>query len=122
MASCGACAVPSAAGYALRGATSRGSSARSPFPERPAARSPHPCLSVARSSSACRPARMVWSFSSPGALEPLHSHEATTTLAQGGPLLLHASSAALVPTHRRVIHIEFAADDLPAPLQWSTRV
>src|SRR3954468_18851862 len=26
---------------------------------------------------------MVWSFSSPGALESVHSHEATTTLAQG---------------------------------------
>ncbi len=37
------------------------------------------------------------------------------------PLLLHASSAALVPTHRRVIHIEFAAEDLPAPLRWNTR-
>jgi ectoine hydroxylase-related dioxygenase (phytanoyl-CoA dioxygenase family) len=38
------------------------------------------------------------------------------------PLLLHASSAALVPSHRRVIHIEFAADDLPAPLEWNTRI
>jgi ectoine hydroxylase-related dioxygenase (phytanoyl-CoA dioxygenase family) len=37
------------------------------------------------------------------------------------PLLLHASSAALVPTHRRVIHFEFAAEDLPAPLRWNTR-
>lgn len=48
------------------------------------------------------------------------------TVERGGvlvfrPLLLHASSAALVPTHRRVIHIEFAAEDLPAPLQWNTR-
>jgi ectoine hydroxylase-related dioxygenase (phytanoyl-CoA dioxygenase family) len=38
------------------------------------------------------------------------------------PLLLHASSPALVPSHRRVVHIEFAADELPAPLQWNTQV
>jgi ectoine hydroxylase-related dioxygenase (phytanoyl-CoA dioxygenase family) len=37
------------------------------------------------------------------------------------PLLLHASSAALVPSRRRVIRIEFAANDLPAPLRWNTR-
>ena len=37
------------------------------------------------------------------------------------PLLLHASSAAVVPSHRRVIHIEFAAEDLPGPLRWHTR-
>ena len=48
------------------------------------------------------------------------------TVERGGvlafrPLLLHASSSALVPTHRRVIHIEFAAEDLPAPLRWNTR-
>jgi hypothetical protein len=34
------------------------------------------------------------------------------------PLLLHASSAASAPGHRRVIHLEFAASSLPAPLQW----
>jgi ectoine hydroxylase-related dioxygenase (phytanoyl-CoA dioxygenase family) len=39
------------------------------------------------------------------------------------PLLLHASSAAVVPSHRRVIHLEFAAEQLPEPLRWqnSTR-
>lgn len=36
------------------------------------------------------------------------------------PLLLHASSAARTPHHRRVIHLEFAADDaLPADLSWA---
>jgi ectoine hydroxylase-related dioxygenase (phytanoyl-CoA dioxygenase family) len=36
------------------------------------------------------------------------------------PLLLHASAPAKVPTHRRVIHIEFApADLLPPPLTWA---
>ncbi len=34
------------------------------------------------------------------------------------PLLLHASSPALTPNHRRVIHLEYAADSLPAGLQW----
>ncbi len=38
------------------------------------------------------------------------------------PLLLHASSPALAPGHRRVVHLEFAADELPAPLAWHTRV
>lgn len=34
------------------------------------------------------------------------------------PLLLHASSASQVPRHRRVIHLEYAADALPDGLQW----
>jgi ectoine hydroxylase-related dioxygenase (phytanoyl-CoA dioxygenase family) len=34
------------------------------------------------------------------------------------PLLLHASSPALRPVHRRVIHLEYAADPLPSPLEW----
>jgi ectoine hydroxylase-related dioxygenase (phytanoyl-CoA dioxygenase family) len=34
------------------------------------------------------------------------------------PLLLHASSAALAPRRRRVIHLEFAGIDLPPPLKW----
>ena len=37
------------------------------------------------------------------------------------PLLLHASSSAESPNHRRVIHIEYAADDLPGGLQWFER-
>lgn len=36
------------------------------------------------------------------------------------PLLLHASSPARIPSHRRVIHIEFAAAGiLPKPLDWA---
>jgi ectoine hydroxylase-related dioxygenase (phytanoyl-CoA dioxygenase family) len=35
------------------------------------------------------------------------------------PLLLHASSPATTPTHRRVIHLEFAADPLPGGLTWA---
>ncbi len=34
------------------------------------------------------------------------------------PLLLHASSAAAAPGHRRVVHLEFAAGLLPAGLHW----
>ena len=35
------------------------------------------------------------------------------------PLLLHASSACQSPAHRRVVHVEYAADDLPGGLQWA---
>jgi ectoine hydroxylase-related dioxygenase (phytanoyl-CoA dioxygenase family) len=37
------------------------------------------------------------------------------------PLLLHASSTAEVPGHRRVVHLEFAAEDLPGGLEWHER-
>ena len=38
------------------------------------------------------------------------------------PLLLHASSAAAAPSHRRVIHLEYAACDLPGGPEWHDRV
>jgi ectoine hydroxylase-related dioxygenase (phytanoyl-CoA dioxygenase family) len=49
----------------------------------------------------------------------------TCHVAAGGvllmrPLLLHASSAAKAPEHRRVIHLDFAAGRLPEPLLWLT--
>jgi ectoine hydroxylase-related dioxygenase (phytanoyl-CoA dioxygenase family) len=34
------------------------------------------------------------------------------------PLLLHQSSAGSQPSHRRVIHLEYAATDLPGNLRW----
>jgi len=34
------------------------------------------------------------------------------------PLLLHASSVATKPAHRRVVHLEFAGCDLPGGLEW----
>lgn len=34
------------------------------------------------------------------------------------PLILHASSPATYPAHRRVIHLEYAADPLPSGLAW----
>lgn len=44
-------------------------------------------------------------------------------VAKGGallmrPLLLHSSSAGSNPAHRRVIHLEFSADQLPEGLAW----
>jgi ectoine hydroxylase-related dioxygenase (phytanoyl-CoA dioxygenase family) len=49
------------------------------------------------------------------------------TVPRGGallmrPLLLHASSACVVPKPRRVIHLEFAGHELPGGLQWYDRV
>ncbi|HVU26337.1 MAG TPA: phytanoyl-CoA dioxygenase family protein [Verrucomicrobiae bacterium] len=37
------------------------------------------------------------------------------------PLILHSSSPAKNPSHRRVLHIEFAADELPNGLKWFER-
>ncbi|HTV42504.1 MAG TPA: phytanoyl-CoA dioxygenase family protein [Candidatus Sulfotelmatobacter sp.] len=37
------------------------------------------------------------------------------------PLLLHASSPAENPSHRRVLHIEYATDELPNGLRWFER-
>ena len=49
------------------------------------------------------------------------------TVPQGGaivmrPLLVHASSSCSRPEPRRVVHLEFAADDLPDELEWHDRV
>lgn len=49
--------------------------------------------------------------------------EVTVTAERGAailmkPLLLHASSPSMEPSHRRVLHIEYAAADLPEPLAW----
>ncbi|HUY90381.1 MAG TPA: phytanoyl-CoA dioxygenase family protein [Pirellulales bacterium] len=38
------------------------------------------------------------------------------------PLTLHASAASQAVGHRRVIHIEYAAAELPAGLQWNHRI
>jgi ectoine hydroxylase-related dioxygenase (phytanoyl-CoA dioxygenase family) len=53
--------------------------------------------------------------------------EVVCTVRGGGvvimhPLLLHASSAAAAAGHRRVIHIEYACDELPFGLTWNTRI
>ena len=51
----------------------------------------------------------------------------TCTVPKGGalvmrPLLLHASSSCAIPKSRRVIHLEFAAAELPHNLEWHDRV
>jgi hypothetical protein len=57
-------------------------------------------------------------------IQAWRSQEAVCCVADRGdlllmrPLLLHASGTASHPSHRRVIHIEYAAIDLPPPLQW----
>ena len=38
------------------------------------------------------------------------------------PLLLHASSPCASPRHRRVVHLEWSAQELPHGLQWHERV
>jgi ectoine hydroxylase-related dioxygenase (phytanoyl-CoA dioxygenase family) len=50
----------------------------------------------------------------------------TCPVSKGGailmrPLLVHASSSSLKPETRRVIHLEFAADELPDGLEWYDR-
>ena len=59
------------------------------------------------------------------ALRDMHG-ETTCTVSVGGallmrPLILHASSASTRPEHRRVLHFEYAAADLPQGLQWAWR-
>lgn len=51
----------------------------------------------------------------------------TCEIAKGGalvmrPLLLHASTAAKNPSHRRVLHVEYAAMDLPNGLKWAEQL
>jgi Phytanoyl-CoA dioxygenase (PhyH) len=52
------------------------------------------------------------------------SEEFTCAIRRGGvlimrPLLVHASSAASVPGHRRVLHFDYAAASLPAEIDWA---
>jgi hypothetical protein len=56
----------------------------------------------------------------------VRGREVTCLVARGGvvmmrPLLLHASSPANKPRHRRVIHLEYAVTPLPGGLQWFER-
>ena len=65
---------------------------------------------------------------SPEAVDEQKTRSATDCLVeQGGvlafrPLILHASSPSRVPSHRRVIHLEYAATELPSPLEWHRRI
>ncbi len=61
---------------------------------------------------------------SAGQVESLKKEAAVTCcVPKGGallmrPLLLHASSSCVIPKPRRVIHLEFAATELPQGLEW----
>ena len=59
----------------------------------------------------------AWSAKSPGVTCELPRGSALVMR----PLLLHASSPAKNPSHRRVFHIEYAATELPNGLKWSER-
>jgi ectoine hydroxylase-related dioxygenase (phytanoyl-CoA dioxygenase family) len=55
-----------------------------------------------------------------------HVPQATCVVPRGGallmrPLILHASSPAEDPRHRRVIHLEYAAEPLPGNVEWFDR-
>lgn len=55
------------------------------------------------------------------------NEEITVPVPLGGallmrPLILHASSPSQTPAHRRVVHLEFAAEVLPGGLEWHQRV
>jgi ectoine hydroxylase-related dioxygenase (phytanoyl-CoA dioxygenase family) len=55
-----------------------------------------------------------------------HHAPVTCEISKGGallmrPLLLHASAPAKNPSHRRVLHVEYAAIELPNGLKWSER-
>ena len=57
----------------------------------------------------------------PSMLEKSQAH--ACVVGRGGallmrPLLLHASSPSQTPAHRRVIHLDFACEQLPNPLNW----
>jgi acyl carrier protein len=62
----------------------------------------------------------------PSAIESWRNeHESACCAAERGdallmrPLILHSSSQSKHPNHRRVLHIEFAASDLPCGLEWA---
>ncbi len=60
-------------------------------------------------------------------IEP-DEHQAVTCVARAGdvalmkPLVLHASAKSQGGSRRRVLHMEFSADDLPVPLCWHERL
>jgi len=62
---------------------------------------------------------------SPSQIEQLTTIETARAcpVAAGGalfmkPLLLHSSMSCASPSHRRVVHIEFSAAELPGGLEW----
>jgi ectoine hydroxylase-related dioxygenase (phytanoyl-CoA dioxygenase family) len=80
------------------------------------------------------PLRVIPSSHRHGKLSPDQIHslrsetpEKTCLVPSGGvllmrSLLLHASSKATSPTHRRVVHLEFAATELASDLEWYEKI
>ena len=65
-------------------------------------------------------AKAIEEWKARGRIEPCVAQAGDALLMR--PLLLHASSSADSPRHRRVIHLEFAADELPDELAWAQRI
>ena len=38
------------------------------------------------------------------------------------PLLFHSSRRSLIPSHRRIIHVEYSSSELPEQLEWHERI
>lgn len=57
-----------------------------------------------------------------GGAEPVECLAERGAILAFRPLILHASSPATAVGHRRVVHIEFAAEELPEPLAWHARI
>lgn len=53
-----------------------------------------------------------------GAVDPVYCTAERGAIHVMRPLLLHASSPATSPARRRVVHLEFANEDLPGSLEW----
>jgi ectoine hydroxylase-related dioxygenase (phytanoyl-CoA dioxygenase family) len=67
-------------------------------------------------------------FITDDAIQSWAKENAVTVTARAGdtilmrPLVLHSSSIAKMPSARRVLHIEFAAEPLPNGLEWAEQV
>ncbi|WOO43350.1 phytanoyl-CoA dioxygenase family protein [Rubellicoccus peritrichatus] len=64
-------------------------------------------------------------FIQPEIIKELTKNETTCECRAGDalimhPLILHASSPAVNPSHRRVLHLEFASTPIESPLEWCT--
>ena len=74
------------------------------------------------------PGSHKYGFLSDSQIQQFSKTTAATCVAKRGdailmrPLLLHSSSPAKIPSSRRVVHLEFAADELPSGVEWQHRV
>jgi ectoine hydroxylase-related dioxygenase (phytanoyl-CoA dioxygenase family) len=74
------------------------------------------------------PGSHKYGFLSDSRIQQFPKTTAVTCVAKRGdailmrPLLLHSSSSARIPSSRRVVHLEFTADELPSGVEWRYRV